>query len=352
MTTYLYVISTHNNENGYKIGYHTGDAKELRSRYITALPNLIIHLFYPHEDAKLIEKKIHKDNVHKRTIELTKTEWYKLPLHEVINMIMASVAKHNSMIHLSEECVADLSDMQSLKNPIRRIHVRDYNKKFTKCIVDHNERILYDIDNYDTTHTGLTANEFMLICDDIISSYKTDPTDYRVKFNDNVIEFYWRHPNNYDSLRQDINIHTKQKWDREYMRFLSDVKDLVKTSVKDCSLTSHIVANIIDDIISKLIDMYGAIADISIINDDMINDFAEDFVKKYDMNHKSIITNYYKFFNNAMEFINSGTIERMFLDTQKNIHTVFKELLSPYINMPPTNSNIVLPKTIQLGKNK
>jgi len=83
----VYILTTPGHPDGYKIGVHKGDIKKLRSRYITALPNLVIHFFYPHNNAAIIEAAIHRENRHLGP----SGEWYKISLFQAINLVMSYI---------------------------------------------------------------------------------------------------------------------------------------------------------------------------------------------------------------------------------------------------------------------
>lgn len=87
MSTVIYVVSDGSNHvDRYKIGSHTGSCEKLISRYITAIPELIIHCFIETKKAPDIElrfKTIYKD---KRILNIkgNYSEWYLMPLNSIL----------------------------------------------------------------------------------------------------------------------------------------------------------------------------------------------------------------------------------------------------------------------------
>jgi hypothetical protein len=83
----------------WKLGIHTGDEKTLRSRYITAIPDLVIAAMYHHSEAKKIEKFIKDKFVNLRISnnEGNPSEYFHVPfgaLDMVIKALMIIFDKH------------------------------------------------------------------------------------------------------------------------------------------------------------------------------------------------------------------------------------------------------------------
>jgi len=87
MPKHIYVCAS---SDGFKIGYWAGTKKALESRYITSLPTSEIILFYPHEHAEQIEKRLHAENKHLRVrnINGNLSEVYNISIDDAITMVL------------------------------------------------------------------------------------------------------------------------------------------------------------------------------------------------------------------------------------------------------------------------
>lgn len=82
----IYVLSDLTNTERYKVGSHTGTLDKLKSRYITAIPTLVIDYFAETLHAKYIEdkfKKLYKTKRIKNTNGCL-SEWVTMSLEEII----------------------------------------------------------------------------------------------------------------------------------------------------------------------------------------------------------------------------------------------------------------------------
>lgn len=82
----IYILSDQANSGRYKVGSHRGSLKQLRSRYITALPNLQIHYFIQTPHAKIVEESFKRQYSQFRVDNSNgnPSEWFALPLDNII----------------------------------------------------------------------------------------------------------------------------------------------------------------------------------------------------------------------------------------------------------------------------
>ncbi len=83
----IYVLSNPRIKGEYKVGKHQGSLKKLYSRYGTYIPDVKVHYFIQGIDAKSIEnefKGLRSDERISLQHSEGQSEWFKLPLHELI----------------------------------------------------------------------------------------------------------------------------------------------------------------------------------------------------------------------------------------------------------------------------
>jgi hypothetical protein len=96
--TSIYILSDSTNLVRYKVGSHTGDLSKLKSRYITAIPTLLIHYFIETFDAVSIENKFKQKHVNERIQNSNgnTSEWVTMELNEIIVSLFAIVLQCNN----------------------------------------------------------------------------------------------------------------------------------------------------------------------------------------------------------------------------------------------------------------
>ena len=84
-------------KNTFKPGVHKGSQEKLRKRYVTALPDLIILIFIPSREAKLIEKMVlHALADCRQQNDLkNQSEWIQISLEALKNCVFKAVAFFN-----------------------------------------------------------------------------------------------------------------------------------------------------------------------------------------------------------------------------------------------------------------
>lgn len=89
----IYVLSKGSKSDEYKIGKHSGTKEKLVSRYITAIPDLIIHHFIQVEDHKVEEKRLHSKLSKYRTKNANGNlcEWFQCPLSVIEQHLKCSI---------------------------------------------------------------------------------------------------------------------------------------------------------------------------------------------------------------------------------------------------------------------
>ena len=86
MSTVVYVVSNQSETvSRYKIGFHTGSLSQLKSRYMTAIPDVKVHYFMETVHAKNVESKFKTKHSAQRVINSNgnKSEWFSMSLDEV-----------------------------------------------------------------------------------------------------------------------------------------------------------------------------------------------------------------------------------------------------------------------------
>src|SRR5579871_3617477 len=96
MNTWLYIITTPLNRaaNQYKVGIHTGSQAKLYSRYRTALPEIEIILFVPHDNPRIVENEIKAQLnycaiVHQQSGK--PSEWFAIDLNKLLLVCFTSL---------------------------------------------------------------------------------------------------------------------------------------------------------------------------------------------------------------------------------------------------------------------
>ena len=104
----VYVLSDRSNTGKYKVGSHTGTLSKLKSRYITAIPDLEIHYFVETSNAKYIEdrfKEIHRSDRFTNS-NGNLSEWFILPLDQIISTLLAIINKHQIISSLGTTIIS------------------------------------------------------------------------------------------------------------------------------------------------------------------------------------------------------------------------------------------------------
>ena len=112
-SSYLYVLSCPEfiDSYGYKIGFHTGSQKDLKKRYITALPNHIIYAFFP--ATKDIEDIIKEKFIEYRVLNNNhnNSEYYRLPLPDIFSII----SKITKPTHVTPKRIPSIKTLISIE---------------------------------------------------------------------------------------------------------------------------------------------------------------------------------------------------------------------------------------------
>jgi len=96
MNTHIYVISSAAVPDRFKIGHHTGDIQSLIKRYIDSIPDVVVHLLHPHEEAKFIERHIHANNKNRiQNVNGNFSEWYEMSEDAVAYMVYEYIDTFN-----------------------------------------------------------------------------------------------------------------------------------------------------------------------------------------------------------------------------------------------------------------
>lgn len=98
MSEVLYILSDGSNPNErYKVGAHTGNCNDLIARYITAIPEIRIHLFLETSDAFEIESIFKRMYRHQRArnIRGRYSEWYLMSLNDILENISKLLMIYN-----------------------------------------------------------------------------------------------------------------------------------------------------------------------------------------------------------------------------------------------------------------
>jgi hypothetical protein len=87
----IYVLSDSENINRYKVGSHTGKLEKLKSRYITAIPTLVVNYFIETPDAKQIENIFKQIHINRRIKNANEniSEWVTMKLDEIVSSLLA-----------------------------------------------------------------------------------------------------------------------------------------------------------------------------------------------------------------------------------------------------------------------
>jgi hypothetical protein len=88
---HLYVLSCRAKaeQNIFKIGVHTGSMEALITRYITCIPDVQVHLFWPCRNARSVEKIIKaKSAIREVNVRGSKSEWIQEPLDSLVARIV------------------------------------------------------------------------------------------------------------------------------------------------------------------------------------------------------------------------------------------------------------------------
>ena len=109
----IYILSNGRTKR-YKVGSHTGDIKALKYRYITAIPDVIIHQFIitPHakEAERIIKEKLREKRVVNSNGNLS--EWIKDSLKVIVGNVMSVI----STLHTGTTIVEFRSEENTVRN--------------------------------------------------------------------------------------------------------------------------------------------------------------------------------------------------------------------------------------------
>jgi DNA-binding protein Fis len=121
----IYILSDSTNPGRYKVGSHTGTLEKLKSRYITAIPTLVINYFIETPDAKSIEDKFKQTHINERLKNANGNtcEWVNMELHEITSSLLAIVlqctkSKNKEVVVISKSVPENASNSSSSKEEI------------------------------------------------------------------------------------------------------------------------------------------------------------------------------------------------------------------------------------------
>lgn len=85
----IYVLSCQALPDRYKIGMHSGTIDDLVQRYITAIPDVIIHYLRPCNDVRKVEKKLHSQlkRYRMKNINERDSEWFTCSLDTIMELL-------------------------------------------------------------------------------------------------------------------------------------------------------------------------------------------------------------------------------------------------------------------------
>jgi hypothetical protein len=97
--TSIYILSDSEKLNRYKVGSHTGTLEKLKSRYITAIPTLVVNYLIETPNAKDVETKFKQIYVNERIKNSNgnTSEWVNMELHEIIGSLLAIFLNCNNI---------------------------------------------------------------------------------------------------------------------------------------------------------------------------------------------------------------------------------------------------------------
>ena len=128
----IYVLTDPVNESlsRYKVGSHKGTLSELRSRYITPIPNLIIRYFIQIDNAKQIESYFKLTYENRRIINSNgnRSEWVTMPLDEIFGAISSLICRSKIVIE---------NDTQIINFTETKDELNDLASKLQTCYVSY-----------------------------------------------------------------------------------------------------------------------------------------------------------------------------------------------------------------------
>lgn len=118
MSTAIYVLSDPTRVPvTYKVGSHTGSLQKLKSRYITAIPDLMIHYFIVTPHAKAIEDAFKRQCLQNRLLNVNGNvcEWLDIPLEDIV-MRVSTLTLQCQVQLVDGTAVIELGTEQAVKD--------------------------------------------------------------------------------------------------------------------------------------------------------------------------------------------------------------------------------------------
>jgi len=187
--TSIYVISAGGIKDRYKIGIHSGNIEKLKKRYITAIPDIKIHLFENCNYACDIEEKCHSDLfIHCiENINGNPSEWFNCSLEEILECVnkniklitSKTILLHiNYMLHPVQKYYEKLDENIIITDEyVRNYYKYNYGIKFRDEITDEqfmNSDIMKEyVSKWGTfsfkfiPFKDITVSDFAEICDEL-----------------------------------------------------------------------------------------------------------------------------------------------------------------------------------------
>lgn len=131
MTNIIYVFTDPLNEslNQYKVGSHKGTLNQLRSRYITGLPKLIVRYFIKTKNAKIIEDRFKILCINSRILNNGNlSEWVIMPLDEIFRVLCLLMNKNQVKI----DGATNIIDFDNEENKV--IQINEQLQTINTCI--------------------------------------------------------------------------------------------------------------------------------------------------------------------------------------------------------------------------
>ena len=180
MTTAVYVLSepSNGNPNRYKIGSHTGELNKLISRYITSLPDLVVHYFIELNNAKEIER-IFKTNFENKRINNrngNKCEWVIMSIDEIITGLSLIIFKNKIVMN----------------NDTRIINFKNNNPPETPPIINDESESVFNVRDENVEFDPRISNPKPEINPMLIKDSSIFQKPYRIVGDLSVIDFLLR----------------------------------------------------------------------------------------------------------------------------------------------------------------
>ena len=150
----IYVLTDPINESlsRYKVGSHKGTLSELRSRYITPIPNLIIRYFIQIDNAKEIESYFKLAYENRRIINSNgnRSEWVTMSLDEVFNAISSLICRSKITVE---------GDTQIINFTKTKDEINDLISKLQTCYVTGPQITIQSVNTFVLSNTQVSNSQ-------------------------------------------------------------------------------------------------------------------------------------------------------------------------------------------------